>query len=182
MSVPQRFYPGGKKLLGKLSKVLFLRFASQFTSDLQTDFIQPLDELKAVMFWIHGGNWEEGSGDPESYGPDFLLDHDVIIVTINYRLGPLGFLALHHEDIMGNMGLKDQQLALKWVKYNIEAFGGDPSRVTLFGQSAGGASSLYHALAAESQGRFDISALRSQHPKLFIRSIFLQSIFSFFRL
>uniref|UniRef100_A0A8W7P0T7 Carboxylic ester hydrolase n=1 Tax=Anopheles coluzzii TaxID=1518534 RepID=A0A8W7P0T7_ANOCL len=99
-----------------------------------------LGMLKPVMVWIHGGGYYTGSGNTDFFGPDYLLQHGVVLVTLNYRLGPLGFLALPSVGIHGNQGLKDQQLALRWVQENIARFGGDPSNVTLFGESAGSAS------------------------------------------
>lgn len=89
------------------------------------------------MFYIHGGGYLEGSGNDFMYGPDFMVENQVILVTINYRLGVLGFLSLGLPEYSGNMGLKDQQMSLKWVYDNIEAFGGDNSRITVFGESAG---------------------------------------------
>lgn len=89
------------------------------------------------MFFIHGGGFAEGSGNDNVYGPDFLVEKDVVLVTINYRIGILGFLSLDQPEYSGNMGLKDQQLALKWVYENVEHFGGDKTRITVFGQSAG---------------------------------------------
>lgn len=94
-------------------------------------------EKLAVMFFIHGGGYTDGSGNDWLYGPDFLMENHVILVTINYRLGALGFLSLDLPEYSGNMGLKDQQLALEWVYTNIDEFGGDRSRITVFGQSAG---------------------------------------------
>lgn len=91
----------------------------------------------AVLFCIHGGGFVDGSGNDFFYGPDFLINEDIILVTMNYRLGPLGFMSLGTPDISGNMGLKDIILALKWVNENIENFGGDPKKITIFGQSAG---------------------------------------------
>ncbi|XP_050094048.1 uncharacterized protein LOC126576786 [Anopheles aquasalis] len=110
--------------------------------------------LKPVMVWIHGGGFYTGSGNTDFYGPEPLLQHDVILVTFNYRLGPLGFLALPAVGVYGNQGLKDQQLALKWVHDNIAQFGGDPSNVTLFGESAGGASVHLHYLTEGSRKYF----------------------------
>nr|QLI62117.1 carboxylesterase 5 [Streltzoviella insularis] len=94
----------------------------------------------AVMVYIHGGAFILGSGGKLLYGPEFLVKQDVILVTINYRLGTLGFLCLGIKEAPGNIGLRDQIAALKWVKKNIAAFGGDPDNVTIFGESAGGTS------------------------------------------
>lgn len=81
-----------------------------------------------VMVFFHGGGFQCGSGVRKFYGPDYLLDHDVIYIGTNFRLGPLGFLSTEQEDCPGNFGLKDQVLALKWIQKNIKAFGGDPKR------------------------------------------------------
>lgn len=105
-----------------------------------------------VLFWIHGGAFMFGSG--MDMGPKFLMDHDVIFVTINYRLGILGFLSTEDEIVPGNMGLKDQSTALRWVSENIEWFGGDPKKLTLVGLSAGGASVHYQYLSPMSAGLF----------------------------
>uniref|UniRef100_A0A182T2N9 carboxylesterase n=1 Tax=Anopheles maculatus TaxID=74869 RepID=A0A182T2N9_9DIPT len=110
--------------------------------------------LKPVMVWIHGGGFYTGSANSDFYGPEFLLQHGVILVTLNYRLGPLGFLALPSAGIHGNQGLKDQQLALRWVHDNIARFGGDPTNVTLFGESAGSASVNWHYLCPKSRQYF----------------------------
>jgi para-nitrobenzyl esterase len=103
-----------------------------------------------VMVWIHGGGLVTGGGG--IYDPTRIIDQGgVIVVTINYRLGYLGFFAHPAIDaeghLKGNYGLMDQQLALQWVRDNIAAFGGDPSRVTIFGESAGG-QSVYANLAS----------------------------------
>ena len=87
-----------------------------------------------VMFWIHGGGFFAGSASPDFYGPEHFLDHDIILVTINYRLGPLGFLTLGNDLMPGNLGLRDQILALEWVQENIAQFGGDPKKVTIAGR------------------------------------------------
>lgn len=89
------------------------------------------------MFWIHGGGFSEWSGNDQLFGPDFLVEQNVIVVTFNYRLGIFGFLSLGTPEYSGNMGLKDQQLALKWTYENIEKFSGDKERITIFGESAG---------------------------------------------
>jgi len=99
-----------------------------------------------VMFWIHGGSFKVGSGNCDTYSPEYLIKHQVVIVTINYRLGPLGFLCNPNLGIYGNMGLKDQQLALKFINENIDKFGGDANNITIFGESAGGVAVQFHLL------------------------------------
>ncbi|XP_002061222.3 venom carboxylesterase-6 [Drosophila willistoni] len=105
-----------------------------------------------VMVWFHGGGWQCGAGISTFYGPDFLLDHDIILVSANFRLGPLGFLSTETLDCSGNWGLKDQLEVLRWVRTNIASFGGNSSSVTVFGESAGGASVTYHMLSDKSKG------------------------------
>jgi para-nitrobenzyl esterase len=100
--------------------------------------------LRPVMLWIHGGALVVGGSD--GYDPAPLVAQGVVVVTINYRLGELGFLAhpaFGTESLIGasgNYGLMDQQAAMRWVQRNIRAFGGDPDNVTIFGESAGGLS------------------------------------------
>jgi len=101
---------------------------------------------RPVMVWIHGGGFTLGSGSQAMYDVVPLVQRgDVVVVTVNYRLGPLGFL--HLDDLLGesfgatgNAGIEDQVAALEWVRDNIAAFGGDPAQVTIFGESAGGMS------------------------------------------
>lgn len=90
------------------------------------------------MVYIHGGGFKYGSGSSALYGADHLVDKDVVVVTVNYRLGALGFLSLNSPDVPGNAGLKDIIQAIRWVKENIHNFGGNSGNVTLFGESAGG--------------------------------------------
>ncbi|KAH8356329.1 hypothetical protein KR084_002378 [Drosophila pseudotakahashii] len=106
-----------------------------------------------VMVWLHGGGFSFGSGNSFLYGPDYLVAEDIVLVTLNYRLGPLGFLTAG-PDAPGNQGLKDQVLALKWVRDNIAAFGGDPSQVTVFGESAGASSVQLLLLSPQANGLF----------------------------
>jgi para-nitrobenzyl esterase len=102
-----------------------------------------------VMVWIHGGSLIRGGSNP--YDPMRLVNNGVIVVTINYRIGYLGFFAHAAIDaeghLNGNYGLMDQQFALGWVRDNIGGFGGDPDRITIFGESAGG-QSVYAQLAS----------------------------------
>lgn len=98
-------------------------------------------KLKAVMFWIHGGAFTGGTGSDSTFeGSGLASRGDVVLVTINYRLSTLGFLALDDGTTNGNFGIADQVAALDWVRDNIAAFGGDKDRITIFGQSAGAAS------------------------------------------
>jgi len=104
------------------------------------------DARRPVLFWIHGGGFTTGSGsDLAYYGRSLVTRGDVVLVSINYRLGALGFLNLNEVTggkipAAGNEGLLDQAFAMKWVRDNITAFGGDPDNVTIFGESAGGMS------------------------------------------
>ncbi len=118
-----------------------------------------------VMVWIHGGGFEMGSGSSPLYDGTSFAQDGVVLVTLNYRLGPFGFLELGGLDPgragSGNVGLLDQIAALEWVRDNIAAFGGDPAQVTIFGESAGAMSvsllmsmprahGLFHAVIAQS--------------------------------
>ncbi|XP_049860111.1 para-nitrobenzyl esterase-like [Schistocerca gregaria] len=114
-----------------------------------------------VMFWVHGGRFIRGGGSDREYGPDFLVSYGVILVTINYRLGQLGFLSTGDEVAPGNAALKDQQLALSWVQQNIASFGGDPELVTLFGESSGAMTSSIHLVSPLTAGLFSRIILQS---------------------
>ncbi|MGO8958943.1 MAG: carboxylesterase/lipase family protein [Streptosporangiaceae bacterium] len=110
-----------------------------------------------VMVWIHGGGFVGGESD--DYNPSRLVADGVIVVTINYRLGALGFLAHpalaeHPGGPSGDYGLMDQQAALRWVQHNIRAFGGNPANVTIFGESAGGQSVLLQLASPTAHGLF----------------------------
>lgn len=108
---------------------------------------------KAVMIWIHGGSYLSGTG--MLYDGAYLASvGDVIVVTINYRLGVFGFLSTGSSLAMGNYGLWDQKLAIEWVKENIESFGGNVDDITIFGESAGGFSVSLHSLIPENKGLF----------------------------
>jgi len=98
-----------------------------------------------VMVYIHGGSFMLGGYIGAGAGK--LLERDMVIVEMQYRVGPLGFMCLPDDDVAGNMGLLDQNLALKWVTEHITYFGGDPDKVTIMGESAGSASVTYHMLS-----------------------------------
>ncbi len=113
-----------------------------------------------VMVWIHGGSFVTGAGSLPVYDGANLADRGVVVVTINYRLGPLGFLALpalskeSPQGVSGNYGLLDQIAALHWVQKNIAGFGGDPAKVTVFGESAGAISVLDLMVSPLAKGLF----------------------------
>ena len=116
---------------------------------------------RPVLVWIHGGGFLNGSSD--LYNARWLTTRgDIVVVTVNYRLGALGFLA--HRALgpePGNYGLADQQAALRWVRDNIAAFGGDPAKVTVAGESAGAISVCDHLVAPESAGLFRAAIMQS---------------------
>ncbi|CAH1783998.1 unnamed protein product, partial [Owenia fusiformis] len=111
-----------------------------------------------VMFWIAGGGFNIASGHLYD-GTALSVFNNVVVVTINHRLAHLGFLSTGDKHMPGNMGLKDQVEALKWVKQNIHAFGGDPNTVTIFGESAGSWSTSAHLVSPMSKGLFKYAIL-----------------------
>eukprot|EP01048_Picozoa_sp_COSAG05_P008032 COSAG05_NODE_593_length_8488_cov_13.560367_5_plen_590_part_00 len=120
----------------------------------------------AVMFWIYGGAWTIGSnGEYGLYtGEHLAMKNNIIVVAANYRLDVLGWLALeelHEGEAYGNYGLRDQTLALSWTRDNARRFGGDPDRVTLFGESAGGFSACQHLTSPASNGLFSRAIMQS---------------------
>jgi bile salt-stimulated lipase len=112
----------------------------------------PQEKLDVIVH-IHGGSFVFGNSHSYAH-PEFMMDHDVIFVSLNYRLGMFGFLSTEDDVVSGNNGLKDQVLALKWVQSNIASFGGNPKSVTLTGLSAGGSSVHLHYLSHMSKGLF----------------------------
>ncbi len=119
------------------------------------------DEKRPVMVWIHGGGLTIGSGSETYYtGANLAARGDVVVVTINYRLGVLGFA---HISALGetNFGLRDQAAALEWVRDNIANFGGDPANVTIFGESAGGLSIAALMASPKTDGLFQRAIVQS---------------------
>lgn len=115
-----------------------------------------------VLAWIHGGGFNFGSASYDNYtGAPIAASTGLVVVSFNYRLGALGFLNAESPQAPGNMGLLDQNLALRWVQENIAEFGGDPYRVTLFGQSAGAMSVHGHVLSPLSRGLFSRAVMLS---------------------
>ncbi|KAM9853496.1 cholinesterase-like [Aulostomus maculatus] len=122
--------------------------------------------LAPVLVWIYGGGFMDGTSSLDIYDGRFLSRSEgVVVVSMNYRVGALGFLSLpDNHEIRGNAGLLDQRLALRWVANNIAAFGGDPSKVTLFGESAGAASVGFHLLSPGSHDLFQKAVMQSGSP------------------
>ncbi|PTB97429.1 carboxylesterase [Marivirga lumbricoides] len=119
-----------------------------------------LDKLP-VMIWIHGGSYISGAGDAVIFDPKPLVkEQDVIVVSVTYRLGLLGFLG-GYNNIPANLGYLDILESIKWVNNNISAFGGDPKNITLFGQSAGGEAIAQMMLIEESKGLFQNVIIQS---------------------
>lgn len=114
-----------------------------------------------VLCYIHGGGFYIGDGTYNLLRTDCLVQQDIIVVTMNYRLGMLGFMCLHTPEVPGNAGLKDQVLALKWVQKNIKSFGGNPENVTIMGESAGSACVHYHMMSPMSKGLFGRAIMQS---------------------
>ncbi|GAB6028307.1 hypothetical protein CHUAL_002481 [Chamberlinius hualienensis] len=121
----------------------------------------PDSDLLPVYVYIYGGAFILGSETPLCYGPERYLNHDMVVVFMNYRLGPFGFLSTYDAAAPGNFGLLDQHLALEWVRDNIASFGGNPNDVTLGGESAGSDSTSFHVLSPKSAGLFHQAILES---------------------
>lgn len=109
------------------------------------------DNLLPVIFWVHGGAFSVG--EAPTYSIDKYMDRDVVLVSVQYRLGPFGFMSLNTDEIPGNAGIFDQIEALRWVNKFIKYFGGDPDCVTIAGQSAGSASVSALMLAPQARGK-----------------------------
>ncbi|KAK8788048.1 hypothetical protein V5799_022178 [Amblyomma americanum] len=124
------------------------------------------DGKRPVIFYIHGGvfNWGDSAPQFVYNAANFVALSDVVFVTFNYRVSVLGFLSLGRPELTGNMGLWDQNLALRWVRANIANFGGDPEEVTLMGQSAGAISVGLHAVSPQSRDLFKRAVMLSGAP------------------
>ncbi|XP_037945476.1 esterase B1 [Teleopsis dalmanni] len=123
--------------------------------NVYTKNLNPIKPMP-VMVWIFGGGFQFGEASRDLYSPDYLLREDVVMISITYRLGPFGFLCMEDPSfgVPGNAGLKDQVMALRWVKANCDRFGGDSSNITIFGDSAGGASCHYMMITEQTRGLF----------------------------
>ena len=118
--------------------------------------LKPGDDIPVIMY-IFGGRFIFGSNTVQ--GPQYLMNKKIIIVQPNFRLGPLGYASTGDEIISGNMGFKDQTMALRWTRENIRAFGGNPDQITLYGHSTGSISCMFHAFSPLSRGTLKILSL-----------------------
>lgn len=122
----------------------------------------PADAAGApVMVWIHGGAFRVGSASQAFYDGSSFAANGVVLVSVDYRLGRLGFFGHPSLEVSGNFGLMDQVAALQWVRRNIAAFGGDPDNVTVFGESAGGTSVLLLLTSPKAKGLFHKAIVQS---------------------
>ncbi|XP_031560749.1 cholinesterase 1-like [Actinia tenebrosa] len=122
--------------------------------NIYTPSIKSCKKKYPVIFYIHGGSYFAGTPTRDISPGEYLPTRDVVLVTIQYRLGPFGFFTTGDSEAPGNVGLLDQVEALKWVQQNIEGFCGDKNSVTLLGESAGGSSVGLHYLSPLSRGLF----------------------------
>ena len=139
------------------------------------------DDLPVIVF-VHGGGYFAGSASPGVYGPEYMMDHQVILVTVNYRLGPFGFLSLGDDIIPGNQGLWDLVEALSFIRRNIQSLGGDSDKITLVGHSAGAMAVQFLMLKPGLKGMFRAAILQSgpaisayscsdRHPAYYTRTL-----------
>ncbi|KNG52062.1 hypothetical protein TW65_00527 [Stemphylium lycopersici] len=128
---------------------------------------------KAVMVWMHGGGFTSGTASDTTFDGGAMASRgDVVLVTINYRLSTLGFLALSNTSLAGNYGLADQNVALEWLRAHIGDFGGDKDRITIFGQSAGAAAVRALLASPQAQGKFAGAIMQSTPQGLNYASTF----------
>ena len=158
--------PDSHQKLGDRLRLQLTSIAQQRTSN-GSDALASAVECQSVVVWIHGGGFFRGNIAKPLWQGEFLVNQSVergkpvIMVSVDYRLGALGFLASREWNVSGNFGIMDQQLALHWVQQHIADFGGDPSRVTVHGQSAGAMSAYIHLVSPASAGLFQKAHIRS---------------------
>ncbi|XP_023175706.2 esterase B1 [Drosophila hydei] len=132
-------------------------YLNVYTKSIQSD-----EPLPLIVFFF-GGGFEKGDPTRDLHSPDYFMMRDVVVVTISYRVGPLGFLSLNDPgaDVPGNAGLKDQFMGLKWITDNALSFNADANNVTAFGESAGAASVHYLMLNPRAEGLFHKAIMQS---------------------
>ncbi|KAE8736531.1 Carboxyl/Cholinesterase 66, partial [Frankliniella occidentalis] len=158
LTYPERHYEGDEDCL-------YLNLYTHKTEDTKVDVEELVPRLRPVLVWLHGGNFQHGSGTFDDVGPERFMDsdEDIVLVVPNYRLNALGFLSIGEHPAVGNAGMKDVFTVLSWVQGQIARFGGHPGRVTLGGHQAGAAAAHLHAL----------SPLSSHEPDLFQQTLSL---------
>ena len=102
-----------------------------------------------IMVWFHPGDFLTQDGSYKKFGPQMFMEKNVVLISINYRLGPLGFLSLENEEAPGNLGLKDQNLALQWIQNEASNFCADSNRITIFGSGSGATSAILQMLSPQ---------------------------------
>jgi carboxylesterase type B len=127
-------------------------------------------KLLPVLVWFHGGAFQQGGARRPEYDGRRLAERDMVVVTINYRLGSLGFLVSSPDGILGNFGLMDQRAAMYWIQSHIQSFGGDPNKITLFGESAGAVMIGLHLLM-HNPGLFQKAVMQSNPVGYRFRSV-----------
>jgi para-nitrobenzyl esterase len=138
------------------------------------NFPMKQNPLLPVLVWIYGGAFIHGGTSKKDYQGRYLAQKGAIVVSFNYRLGALGFLVSTSDGLFGNYGLEDQKVALQWIHRNIEAFGGDPQRITIFGESAGAMSAGLHILDQTLRANNLSSKHQKPQPRA-IRAVIMQS-------
>ena len=128
-------------------------------------------KLLPVMVWLHGGAFQQGGARREEYDGRRLAERGTVVVTLNYRLGALGFLVSSPDGLFGNFGLMDQRAALHWIQENIAYFGGDPNNVMLFGESAGAVMTVLHLMMDGAGKLFHKVSIQSNPLGLQFRSV-----------
>lgn len=124
--------------------------------------------LNPVLVWIHGGGFVIGGTEESSHEPSTIVAMSgAVVVAIQYRLDVFGFLSLDQTNATGNQGILDQSLALKWIYENIQSFGGDPSKITIQGESAGASSVFYHLIYPESWPYFRNAIVQSVYASIY---------------
>lgn len=158
LSHPERQYEGDEDCL-------YLNIYTHKTEDTAVPVEELVPRLRPVLVWLHGGNFQHGSGSFDDVGPERFMDNeeDIVLVVPNYRLNALGFLSIGEHPAVGNAGMKDIFTALSFVHSHIAEFGGHPGHVTLGGFQAGGAAAHLHAL----------SPLSSSEPNMFRQTLSL---------
>lgn len=157
---PQRFIPD--TLAGAGTYTVDCLLLNVWTSHLQSTDQQGNGELPPVLVWIPGGGFSYGSAAYDNYtGSILAVKTGFVVFSMNYRVGEVGFLGASSPGAPGNLGLLDQNLALRWIKDNAHYFGGDPSKVTLFGENFGELSIHGHVLSPLSRGLFSSAVILS---------------------